>query len=71
MIDARIVASGGEAMVFDAGLAEAPTREWFDPAWWVGKGALDAGAGGRGGVAFLESPVGACVLKSLLRGFKG
>lgn len=67
-IDARIVASGGEAMVFDAGLAEAPTREWFDPAWWAGKGALDAGGGGRGGVAFLETPVGPCVLRHYRRG---
>jgi 3-deoxy-D-manno-octulosonic acid kinase len=67
-IEARIVASAGEAMVFDAGLAEAPTREWFDPAWWTGQGALNAGGGGRGGVAFLETPVGPCVLRHYRRG---
>jgi 3-deoxy-D-manno-octulosonic acid kinase len=67
-IDARIVASGGEAMVFDAGLAEAPTREWFDPGWWAGKGAATPGGGGRGGVAFLETPVGPCVLRHYHRG---
>jgi 3-deoxy-D-manno-octulosonic acid kinase len=67
-IDPRIVASGDGAMVFDAALAETPTREWFDPAWWAEKGALDAGAGGRGGVAFLATPVGACVLRHYHRG---
>lgn len=55
-------------MVFDAGLAEAPTREWFDPGWWAGKGAAKPGGGGRGGVAFLETPVGPCVLRHYHRG---
>ncbi|MES2404202.1 MAG: 3-deoxy-D-manno-octulosonic acid kinase [Pseudomonadota bacterium] len=67
-IDPRIVASGDEAMVFDAGLPETPTREWFDPAWWAGKGALAKAGGGRGGVASLDTPVGPCVLRHYRRG---
>ena len=67
-IDARIVASGDGAMVFDAGLPEAPTRDWFDPAWWAGRAALDAARGGRGSVAFLDTPVGPCVLRHYRRG---
>lgn len=67
-MDARIVASGDGAMVFDGGLPETPTREWFDPAWWAGKCAVNAGGGGRGGVAFLDTPVGLCVLRHYRRG---
>jgi 3-deoxy-D-manno-octulosonic acid kinase len=67
-LNPRIVASGDGAMVFDAGLPEVPTREWFDPAWWAGKGALNTSGGGRGGVAFLETPVGSCVLRHYHRG---
>ena len=67
-VDPRIVASGDGAMVFDAGLPEVPTREWFDSAWWAGKGALAGAGGGRGGVAFLDTPVGPCVLRHYRRG---
>lgn len=67
-VDPRIVASGDGAMVFDAGLPEAPTPDWFDPAWWEGKGTVDAAKGGRGGVAFLDTPVGPCVLRHYRRG---
>jgi len=67
-IDPRIVASGDGAMVFDAGLPEAPTRDWFDPAWWAGRAAVNTAGGGRGGVAFLDTPVGPCVLRHYRRG---
>lgn len=67
-IDPRIVASGDGAMVFDAGLPDGPTRDWFDPAWWAGKITLDTAGGGRGGVAFLDTPVGPCVLRHYRRG---
>lgn len=67
-IDPRIVASGDGAMVFDANLAEAPTRDWFDPAWWRSRGRLREAAGGRGGVGFLDTPVGPCVLRHYRRG---
>lgn len=55
-------------MVFDANLAEAPTRDWFDPAWWQSRERMRAGGGGRGGVAFLDTPVGPCVLRHYRRG---
>lgn len=68
VIDPRIVASRDGAMLFDAGLSAAPTQEWFDPAWWDGQGALRHAAGGRGGVAFIDTPDGACVLRHYRRG---
>lgn len=55
-------------MVFDAGLPDVPTRDWFDPAWWAGKSTVAAAGGGRGGVAFLDTPVGSCVLRHYRRG---
>jgi 3-deoxy-D-manno-octulosonic acid kinase len=67
-VDARIVASGDGAMVFDAGLPEAPTHDWFDPGWWAGRAALGTTRGGRGKVAFLDTPVGPCVLRHYRRG---
>lgn len=55
-------------MVFDANLAEAPTRDWFDPAWWRARERVREGGGGRGGVAFLDTPAGPCVLRHYHRG---
>ena len=55
-------------MVFDAGLPETPTRDWFDPQWWAGRAAVDGAKGGRGSVAFLDTPVGPCVLRHYRRG---
>lgn len=55
-------------MVFDAALAEAPTWDWFDREWWRARGALRTADGGRGGVAFLDTPVGAGVLRHFRRG---
>jgi 3-deoxy-D-manno-octulosonic acid kinase len=67
-VDPRIVASGPGAMVYDAALSEAPTWDWFDPAWWAARDGIHDGGGGRGGVAFLDAPVGACVLRHYRRG---
>lgn len=55
-------------MVYDPRLPETPTGEWFERAWWEARGAARAGRGGRGGVAFLDTPVGACVLRHYHRG---
>lgn len=68
MVAPRIVASGREAMVFDGNLPQQPTPEWFDRAWWQSRGRVSHIGGGRGGVAFLDSPVGACVLRHYRRG---
>lgn len=64
----RIVASGGEAVVFDAAWPGPPTRDWFDPAWWQARGQLQSAGGGRGGVAFLDAPGARCVLRHYRRG---
>lgn len=55
-------------MVFDAGLAQAPTAEWFEPDWWRVQDRMRPGKGGRGGVVFLDTPVGPCVLRHYRRG---
>lgn len=64
----RIVASHGDAMVFAADLDSAPTWNWFNPDWWATQGHGREGTGGRGGVAFVDTPVGACVLRHYRRG---
>lgn len=64
----RIVASHDGAMVFDAELAATPTLDWFDPDWWAAQGRCSQAAGGRGGVAFVTTPTGACVLRHYRRG---
>lgn len=55
-------------MVLDAALAEPPTDDWFDSAWWAAQGRQRVKDGGRGGVAFLDTPVGPCVLRHYRRG---
>lgn len=55
-------------MVFDAALPESPTQAWFDPAFWQGQSRVRSSGGGRGGVAFLDTPVGSCVLRHYHRG---
>jgi 3-deoxy-D-manno-octulosonic acid kinase len=67
-VDPRIVASGHGAMVYDAALPEVPGRDWFDPAWWVARGGMTTGEGGRGGVAFVQAAFGTCVLRHYRRG---
>lgn len=64
----RIVASGNDAMVFDANLPQIPGPEWFDPRWWRQQDRMREGPGGRGGVAFLATPLGPCVLRHYRRG---
>lgn len=55
-------------MVFDANLSAAPTQEWFDASWWEAQNRIRNVGGGRGGIAFLETPIGACVLRHYHRG---
>lgn len=66
--DLRIVASAHGAMVFDAALPVQPTQDWFERDWWQSRDALQVGAGGRGGVAYVAAPIGACVLRHYRRG---
>ena len=55
-------------MVFDARLPEPPTADWFDPFWWQSQDRMRAGSGGRGGITFIDTPVGPCVLRHYRRG---
>jgi 3-deoxy-D-manno-octulosonic acid kinase len=68
VVDPRIVASGSGAMVYDARLSEAPTEAWFEPSWWQSQDRMRSGSGGRGGIAFIDTPVGPCVLRHYRRG---
>lgn len=68
MIDARIHASAGGAILFDAGLAAQADEAWFDPAAWEARGLLQGHGGGRGQVAFVRAPFGACALRHYHRG---
>lgn len=67
-VDPRIVASGNDAMVLDAAWPDTPTWDWFEPAWWQAQDRAQMAAGGRGGVVFVASPAGACVLRHYRRG---
>jgi 3-deoxy-D-manno-octulosonic acid kinase len=65
MILAQVQSTADGAIVFDAGLGIVPAPDWFDAARW---NLLGRAAGGRGGVAFIETPVGACALRHYHRG---
>lgn len=65
MIQAQVHSTHDGAIVYDATLAAVPTLDWFDAARWS---PLGRAAGGRGGVVFVETPVGACALRHYHRG---
>lgn len=56
------------AILFDPTVSPQVDASWFDPGYWRDRGALRAQAGGRGGVAVIDTPVGACVLRHYRRG---
>ncbi|KQX99815.1 3-deoxy-D-manno-octulosonic acid kinase [Rhodanobacter sp. Root480] len=58
----------GGAIVFDAALSAQVTHDWFAPAYWRERDALRVQAGGRGGVAVIDTPAGECVLRHYRRG---
>ncbi|MBA8888946.1 3-deoxy-D-manno-octulosonic acid kinase [Dokdonella fugitiva] len=65
MIQAQVQSTADGAIVYDAALGTVPTADWFDAAHW---GSLGRAAGGRGGVFFVRTPVGACALRHYHRG---
>ena len=65
MIQAQVQSTADGAIVFDAGLGIRPGPEWFDAAHW---NPIGHASGGRGGVAFVDTPVGACALRHYHRG---
>lgn len=68
MIEAQVQSTPSGAIMFDRSLDCAPSESWFDRAHWAALGKSASEAGGRGGVAFVDSPVGACALRHYHRG---
>jgi 3-deoxy-D-manno-octulosonic acid kinase len=68
MMQEQIREEAGGAVLFDASLAPAVDADWFDSGYWRARGALEAQGGGRGGVAVIDTPAGACVLRHYHRG---
>lgn len=56
------------AILWDAATLPRVDEDWFVPDYWRERDALRVQAGGRGGVAIIESPVGDCVLRHYRRG---
>lgn len=55
------------AILFDPALQPQPRADWLDPGYW-GTRAQPVHAGGRGGAWFVDTPLGAAVLRHYLRG---
>jgi 3-deoxy-D-manno-octulosonic acid kinase len=70
MSDAQVQSTADGAILFDAAACGGarPDAAWFDPAHWAREGRSEPRTGGRGGVAFVETPAGACVLRHYHRG---
>ncbi|MCX7512484.1 3-deoxy-D-manno-octulosonic acid kinase [Frateuria sp. STR12] len=68
MMQEQIREEAGGAMLFDASLAPAADVRWFDRGYWQQRDALRVQSGGRGGVAVIDTPAGACVLRHYHRG---
>ena len=70
MSDAQVEMTQDGAILFDAAACAGarPDARWFDAAHWSRQGRAETREGGRGGVAFVETPAGACVLRHYRRG---
>lgn len=68
MIQTQVQSTPGGALVFDRSLTVTPDEHWFDRARWAAQGKSAAQAGGRGGVMFVDTPVGTCALRHYHRG---
>ena len=68
MMQEETLNGAGGAIVFDAALSAQVTHDWFAPAYWRERDALRVQAGGRGGVAVIDTPAGECVLRHYRRG---
>ena len=64
----RIHQDAQGAILCDAAVSPQVDDDWFVPDYWRERDALRMQAGGRGGVAIIESPVGECVLRHYRRG---
>jgi len=70
MSDAQVQSTADGAILYDATACGGarPDAAWFDAAHWAAHGRAESRTGGRGGVAFVETPAGACVLRHYHRG---
>lgn len=70
MNEAQVRSAQGGAILFDPAVCGGarPEDAWFDAAHWAATGRVETRSGGRGGVAFVETPAGACVLRHYHRG---
>ncbi|MET0936819.1 MAG: 3-deoxy-D-manno-octulosonic acid kinase [Luteibacter sp.] len=68
MTDQRVEEGAGGTILFDPTRASQVDSLWFSPAHWGERGALRSQAGGRGGVAVIETPAGEAVLRHYRRG---
>lgn len=64
----RIREDAAGAILFDAAVSPQVDADWFEPQAWRERGALRQQAGGRGGVAIVDTPAGECVLRHYRRG---
>jgi 3-deoxy-D-manno-octulosonic acid kinase len=64
----RIREDSAGAILFDAAVSPQVDASWFVPEAWRERGALRQQAGGRGGVAIIDTPAGECVLRHYRRG---
>jgi 3-deoxy-D-manno-octulosonic acid kinase len=68
MMHERMRQDARSAILWDAATVPQVDAAWFAPDYWRERGALRVQAGGRGGVAIIESPAGDCVLRHYRRG---
>jgi 3-deoxy-D-manno-octulosonic acid kinase len=68
MMQERTYQDATGAILFDAAVWPQVGHDWFVPDYWRERGALRTQAGGRGGVAIIATPAGACVLRHYRRG---
>jgi 3-deoxy-D-manno-octulosonic acid kinase len=65
MSEAQVQSTPDGAILFDVAACGGarPDAAWFDRAHWAAQGRAEVHSGGRGGVAFVDTPAGACVLR--------
>jgi 3-deoxy-D-manno-octulosonic acid kinase len=68
MTEQRVAEAAGGTILFDAARTPQVDSLWFSPAHWSERDALRSQAGGRGGVAVIETPAGEAVLRHYRRG---
>ena len=70
MTQAQVQPTPDGAIVFDAdAVAQAAfDPDWFEPDYWLARGAARATPGGRGAALFVEAPFGSCALRHYRRG---